>query len=86
MIHGESPSEVLNDLLDTYLFNVEMIPKWCKHFFPLLTIEKLRMDESMDHNLSMIELSKGYSILVRRLCRLGEDGVLKLCIEAKETS
>ena len=39
----------------------------------------------MDHNLSMIELSKDYSMLVQRLCRLGKDGVIRLCADAKET-
>ena len=44
------------------------------------------MDDSMDCNLSIIELSKDYSMLVGRLYKLKEDGVLKLCIEDKETS
>ena len=43
------------------------------------------MDESMGHNLSMIELTKECSVLMGRLYKLKEDGVLRLCIEAKET-
>ena len=62
-----------------------MILEWSKHFVPLLTIIKLIMDESMDHNLSMIELSKEYSMLLGRLYRLGEDGVLRLGVKAMET-
>ena len=42
------------------------------------------LDDSMDHNLSLIELSKDYSMLVGRLYKLGDDRVLRLCIEAKE--
>ena len=61
-----------------------MILKWSKNFVPLLTIGKLKLDESMDRNSSLIELSKDYSMLVGRLYRWGEDGVLTLCIEAKE--
>ena len=39
----------------------------------------------MDYNISMTKLFKVYSMLEGILYRLGEDGVLKLCIEAKET-
>ena len=75
---------MLDYLPYAYLFNVEMILEWIKHFFPLLTIKDLRM-ESMDHNLSMIELSKEYSMLARRFYRLEEDGVLMLSIKATKT-
>ena len=74
---------MLDDLPNAYIFNVEMVLKWSKYFVPLLTIGKLRLDESMDHNLSLIELFKDYSMLEGRLYKRGEDGVLKLCIEAK---
>ena len=42
------------------------------------------MDESMDHNLSIIELSKEYSMLVKRLYKLGDDGIFRLCFKSKE--
>ena len=73
------------NLLGAYLFNAEMILEWSKDFIPLLTIGRLRIDESMDHKLSMIKLSKEYSMLARRLYRLGKDKILKLCVDAKET-
>ena len=65
LIHKESLSGVPNDLLNAYLFNVKLILEWSKHFFPHLTIEKLIIYESMDRNLSMIELSNDYSMLAR---------------------
>ena len=32
---------VLDDLLDVYLFNVEMVPKWSKDIVPMLVIGSL---------------------------------------------
>ena len=40
----------------------------------------------MDCNLSLIELSKEYSMLVERLYRLGKDGILKLCVDGQEAT
>lgn len=84
LTNGESPIGVLDNLLNAYLFNVEMIPEWIKNFVLLLTIERLRINESTDHNLSLTELSKEYSMLVERLYRLSKDGILRLCVYAKE--
>ena len=55
LVNGEAPNGVNDDLLDTYLFNVEMTPKWSRNLVPLLTIGNLRLDDSMDRNLSMVE-------------------------------
>ena len=39
IINGESLVGVLlDDLLDAYLFNVEMVPKWSKDIIPVLTV------------------------------------------------
>ena len=48
LINGEAPIIVNDDLLDAYLFNVEMIPEWSRDLVPLLTIGKLKLNDSMD--------------------------------------
>ena len=70
---------------DAYLFNVEMIPKWSKDLVSLLTIGKLKLNASMDRNLSLVEQSKEYSMIAGRLYKLGKDGILRLCLETQET-
>ena len=41
IINEEAPMGVLDDLLDTYLFNVEMVPKWSKDIVPMQTVGNL---------------------------------------------
>ena len=62
-----------------------MIPEWIRNLVPLLTIGKLRLDDSMDINLSLVEQSKEYSMISRWLYKLGKDGILRLCVETQET-
>ena len=85
LINGEAPIGVNDDLLDADLFNVDMIPKWSKNLVPLLTIGNLKLNDSMDRNISFVEKSKEYSMIARRLYKLGKDGILKLCVETQET-
>ena len=85
LINGEAPTGVNDDLLDVYLFNVEMILEWSKDLVPLLTIGKLKLNDFMDRNLSLLEQSKQYSMIAGRLYKLGKDGVLRLCVETQET-
>ena len=85
LITGEAPIGVNDDLQDTYLFNVEMIPdEWSRNLVPLLTIGKLRLDDSMDMNLSLVEQSKEYSMIAGKLYKLGKDGILRLYVETQE--
>ena len=58
LTNGKAPMGVNDNLLDAYLFNVEMIHEWSRNLVPLLTIGKLRLDDSMDKNLSLVEQSK----------------------------
>ena len=67
-----------DDLLDTYLLNVELILEWSRNLMSLLTIGKLRLNVSMDRNLSLVEQSKEYSMIAGRLYKLGKDGILRL--------
>ena len=85
IINGEAPIGVNDDLLDAYLFNVEMILEWSKDLVPLLTIGKLKLNDSMDRNLSLVKQSKEYSIIAGRLYKLGKDGILTLFVETQET-
>ena len=55
LINGEAPIGVNDDLLDTYLFNVEMILEWSRDLVPLLTIGKLKLNDSMDINFSLVK-------------------------------
>ena len=41
LINKEALVGVPDDLLDTYLFNVEMVPKWSKDVVPMLTVGSL---------------------------------------------
>ena len=44
LLHGEAPYGILDDLLDAYLFNVKMIPKWSIQFVPMLTLGTLSLN------------------------------------------
>ena len=85
LINGEAPIGVNDDLPDPYLFNVQMIPEWSKDLVSMLTIGKLKLNASMDRNLSLVEQSKEYCMIARRLYKLGKDGILRLCVETQET-
>ena len=67
LIIGEGPIGVNDDLLDAYLFNVEMILDWSRNVEPFFTIGKLRLNDSLERNLSMVEKSREYSMISRRL-------------------
>ena len=41
MIHGKKPMGVDDDLLDAYLFQLEMVPKWSESIVSLLTIKSI---------------------------------------------
>ena len=38
MIHGKKPTGIDDDLLDAYLLQLEMVPKWSENIVFLLTI------------------------------------------------
>ena len=66
LINGETSIGVNDDPLDAYLFNVEMILEWSRNLVPLLPIRKLRLDDSMDRNPSLVEQYEEYSMITRR--------------------
>ena len=85
LTNGEGPTTgVPDDLPDAYLFNVEMVPKWSETVVSLLTVGKLRLSDSWDDNLALIEQSRNYSMIAGRLYKRGHDEVLRLCIDARE--
>ena len=45
---------VLDDLLDAYLFNVEMVLKWSKGIVPMLIIGNLCLSTLKEANLAFI--------------------------------
>ena len=81
LIMGEGQQGILDDLPDAYLFNVGMVPQWSKDIVPMLIIGSLRLNDSMDTNLALIEQSRQFSMIAGRLYRRGQDIVLQLCID-----
>ena len=86
MINGEAPIKVKDDLSYAYFFNVEMILEWSRDLVPFFTIGKLRLNDSKDRNLPLVEQSKEYSMIATWLYKLGEDGILTLCVDAQEAA
>ena len=43
LIHGGKPTAVEDDFPDTYLFNIDMIPRWSEEMVPLLTIGQIHV-------------------------------------------
>ena len=56
-INREALVGVLDDLPNTYLFNVEMVPKWSKDIVPMLIVGSLQISTSKEANLTFIEKS-----------------------------
>ena len=50
LLHGEALDGILDDLLDAYLFNVEMIPEWSVQFVPMLMSGTLRLNQGVNKN------------------------------------
>ena len=48
---------VPNDLLDAYLFNVEMVPKWSKDIVSMLIVGNLQLSVSKEASLLYIDQS-----------------------------
>ena len=73
---------VPNDLPEAYLFNVKMVPKWCKDIVPMLTVGNLQLSTSKEANLSYIEKSQHYTMVSGRLYRKDNgDPIMRLCID-----
>ena len=64
---GEGQHGIRDDLPDAYLFNVEMVPQWSKDIVPMVTIGSLCLSDSMDTNLTLIEQSRQFSMIVGTL-------------------
>ena len=62
LINGENLVGIPDDLLEAYLLNVEMVPKWNKDVVPMLIIGNLHLS-----TLAFIEQSQHYSMVVGRL-------------------
>ena len=73
---GEGQQGILDDLPDAYLFNVEMIPQWSRDIVPMLTIGSLHLSDSMDTNITLVEQSRQFSMIIGRLYKRVQDNVL----------
>ena len=69
MIHGEPPLGVDDDLLDAYVFNVEMAPKWSEQWIPLLSVGFSIVSRSFNSMEAMINLAKNFKLVSGRLYR-----------------
>ena len=73
------------DLPDTYLFNVEMVPKWSEDIVSMLTIGNLHLSTLKEKKLSFIEQYQHYSMVAGRLYwKGGKDLLMRLCIDKEE--
>lgn len=81
---GEKVTGVDDDLRDTYLFNVEMVPSWSKDFVQFMTLGKVQLLGSLEGSLTHIEKKRDYAMLTGRLYKKGVDGIQHLCIEPKD--
>ena len=75
LINGEAPVGIPDDLLDAYLFNVEMVPKWSKDIVSMLTIGSLYLYTSKEANLAFIEQYQIYAMVTSRLYRKEDWGI-----------
>ena len=75
---------VEDDLPDAYLFNIEMVPKWSEQWIPLLTIGFSEIPRSIETIEIMLRTAKDYKLVLGRLYKEGQDGVLCLCIEPSD--
>ena len=41
LTHGEPPFGVDDDILDAYLFNIQIVPRWSEQWIPLLSIAQI---------------------------------------------
>ena len=78
MLHGEPPLGVDDDLLDAYLFTIEMVPKWSEQWIPLLSIGFSEVPRSFATTEAMINLAKNFKLVSGRLYTEGPDGILHL--------
>ncbi|RYA43692.1 hypothetical protein [Enterobacter cloacae complex sp. GF14B] len=84
IVSGESPKGVDNDLLDAYLFSIEMIPRWSENIVSLMTIMQVDSQIPLPITIDLIEQSTMYQLLARRLYKRNRDGILLLCINPEE--
>ena len=77
--NGEEPIGVNNDLLDTYLFNIEMIPKWAERIVTLLTYGGTFDKREQTEKQSMLMYSKNFKLIVGgHLYHHEHDGIMRL--------
>ena len=84
MVHGELPKGVDDNLLEAYLFSIEMVPKWSEKLVPLMTFGRLDIPLPLREKQAMIHQASALSLQEGRLYHKGQDGVLRLCIEPSE--
>ena len=48
LLHEEALDGIPDDLLDAYLFNIEMIPEWSVQIMPMLTSGMLRLNQDVN--------------------------------------
>ena len=81
LTHGKPLVVVDDDLLDAYLFNIEMVPRWSEQWIPLLSIAQIETPKSIPEHIDIIFLGGKFKLLAGRLYHEGNDKILRLCIE-----
>lgn len=68
-------------MLDAALFHVETAPKWSEHIISLLSIDYLAIPQDFQNLDTTLNSIERYTLITDRLYCLGEDNVLRMCIE-----
>lgn len=85
IMNGEAPTGVEDNLPDAVLFQVETAPKWSEQIIRILSIDYVACILDLDHLHKAISSTENYTLIAGRLYRLGEDNILRLCIDPEES-
>lgn len=80
-MNGEEPIGVKYDLPDAALFQVETASKWFEHIIRIISIDYISCIQDLWNLHKEISSAENYTLIAGRLYRLGEDSILRLCIE-----
>lgn len=79
-----APIGINDDLPDASLFMVETKPRWAEPLIQLLTMGPFSCDQSKSLSHMDIERFKSYIFISSCIYKLGQDGILRLCVSLNE--
>ena len=81
---GEAPLGINDDLPNSTLFKVEIVPKWAKSFLEVLTTHFVDPKGFTFKFLATLALCRPYVLISRRLYRHKSNGFQRLCFNPKD--